>query len=396
MKFKKILILFVFISPMLLNGCNDSRELNALGITIAGGVDKTPNGYLLTYQVLNPKAIASKKATNESPVVLYAEEGNNFFEIKRRITTQSPRTIYSSHLRMVVLSEEVAKNGIKDIVDFLARSQEYRTDFYFVIAKNTSANKLLSILTPLEAIPGMEMYNSLKTSENLWAPTKSIKITELINEISSDGINPIITSAEITAGTNNSNSTESLKATNEISKIKYDGLAVFKKDKLVGYLDENEGKGYNYIMGNVKTTAGHVEYGDNTITLQAIEEKSKIKVSMLNQKPTANVTIDLTINVISVSGNFDISKVENKDIVCKLTEDRLYNLCNVSLKRAKDLGVDIFGFGEAIHRAYPQIWKYLKNNWENEFTNLPVTFTTNVKINNLGQITKPLFSEGND
>jgi spore germination protein KC len=38
---------------------------------------------------MNPKAI-SAKAPNETPIVLYTERGKNLFEIKRKITKQSP------------------------------------------------------------------------------------------------------------------------------------------------------------------------------------------------------------------------------------------------------------------------------------------------------------------
>lgn len=60
-------------------------------------------------------------------------------------------------------------------------------------------------------------------------------------------------------------------------------------------------------------------------------------------------------------------------------------------KAQKDLETDIFGFGEVIHRKYPELWEKIKENWNNEFADLPVNITVKVKTNHLGQITKPFF-----
>src|SRR5690554_2309930 len=134
MKLKRLLSILIILSTIVLTGCWSSREINTLAITACIGIDKTENGYLVTEQVLNPRAIASKKATAESPVVIYTAEGNDLAEIIRRSTTQSSRVLYNADLRMVVFGEDVAKDGIQNILDYFLRNYEYRTDFYFVIA----------------------------------------------------------------------------------------------------------------------------------------------------------------------------------------------------------------------------------------------------------------------
>jgi spore germination protein KC len=348
--------------------------------------------------VINPKSLASKKSTNEAPVVLYAETGKDLFEIKRKMTTKSPRKIYNSHLRMVVLGEEVAKEGVGDIIDFFARNHEYRTDYYFVVAKGVSAHALLSSLTPTESIPGMEMFDSLKTSEENWAPTKSMRIIEMANSIIADGKNPVLSGIEIMGGDIEAKTTDTLKHSDDIEKPTYTGLAVFKKDKLAGWLDQDESKGYNYITGNVKNTVGYVEYSDNVkVTFEITKAESDIKPSMVNGKPVIDVIIKIRQNVGAVSGEFDVSKQENIDILTGLAEEKLKSMCQKVIKKAKtEYKSDIFGFGEAIHRKYPKYWKTVKDNWNNEFEKLTVNVTVETKTIQLGQITKPLLIKGKE
>ncbi|HAN09566.1 MAG TPA: Ger(x)C family spore germination protein [Clostridiales bacterium] len=397
LKMKKLLAILSIVPIIFLSGCWSSREINTMAIVIGIGIDKTESGYLVTVQVLNQKAIASKKPVDEPSVILYSEEGKNLEEIMRRFTTKTSSILYNAHLRIVVIGEDVAKDGIKDILDFFARGHEFRTDFFFVITKDTTANRVLSILTPFEGVPGMKMFDSLKNSEDTWASTKSIRIVELVNDILADGKNPVITGVEVTDEiTDNKMATTSidaLKQTQVTNRTKYFGLGAFKKDKLVGWLDEDESKGYNYIIGNVKETVGYAEYGQKVkITYEVISAKSEIKADLVNGKPTMNVKIDIIANIGTVDGEFDVSKKENEKILSDIAEKKVKLICKKVLnKTQKDLKTDIFEFGEVIHREYPKVWEKIKDDWNNEFVNIPVKITVDVKINQLGQITKPFF-----
>jgi spore germination protein KC len=393
MKLKRLLFILIILSTIFLTGCWSSHEVNTLAIAVCIGIDKTENGYLVTEQVLNPRAIASKKATAESPVVIYTAEGNDLAEIVRRFTMQSSRILYNGHLRMVVIDEDVAKDGIQNILDYFLRNYEYRTDFYFVIAKNSTANEVLGILTPIESVPGFSMYISLKMSEEKWAAMKSIRIIELVNSIIADGDNPVLTGIEISQDEISPKSTDILKQSGEYKKLKYTGLGAFNKDKIVGWLDEDESKGYNYITDNVKNTIEYVDYDSKVkITYEIINAKSRTEVYFLENKPAIEVKIKTKCNIVIVEGEFDVSAEENKQILNKLLASKVKLLCEKALNKAqKELKTDIFGFGEAIHRKYPKTWGKLKDDWNDKFTDLPVNITVEVETNQLGQITKPLF-----
>lgn len=393
MKLKRLLFILIILSTIFLTGCWSSHEVNTLAVAVCIGIDKTENGYLVTEQVLNPRVMASKKATAESPVVIYTAEGNDLAEIIRRFTTQSSRILYNADLRMVVIGEDVAKDGIQNILDYFLRNYEYRTDFYFVIAKNSTANEVLGILTPIESVPGFSMYISLKMSEEKWAAMKSIRIIELVNTIIADGDNPVLTGIEISQDEISPKSTDILKQSGEYKKLKYTGLGAFNKDKIVGWLDEDESKGYNYITDNVKNTIEYADYDSKVkITYEIINAKSRTKVYFLENKPAIEVKIKIKCNIEIVEGEFDVSAEENKQVLNKLLASKVKLLCEKALNKAqKELKTDIFGFGEAIHRKYPKTWEKLKDDWNDKFTDLPVNITVEAETIQLGQITKPLF-----
>lgn len=238
MKTRITLLILITSFLVILTGCWNSRELNTLSIGICTGIDKTEKGYRVIVQILNPKSIVRKESTYESPIVVYSEEAEDLLSALRKITTQNPRKVYFSHLRMVVIGEDAARDGIEKIVDLFTRDSELRTDFYFVVAKNTTANELLNVITPLETVPGIEIYNSLRASEKSWAPTKSVKIIELINSLISEGKNPVLTGVEIPINNNDISSIDVLAKSDGSNKLTLKGLGAFKYDKLVGWLNE--------------------------------------------------------------------------------------------------------------------------------------------------------------
>ncbi len=390
---KKLLLVLTIMSNMLLSGCMSGTEINKIGIAVSVGIDKSEDGYLVTYQVMNPKAI-SAKSPNEAPIVLYTEKGKDLFQIKRKITEQAPRKMYHSHLRTVIFGEEISKEGIKEILDFFVRGHEYRTDFYFLIAKGTTANNILKVITPLESVSQLEIYDSLETSEKVWAPTKSIKIYELVNKIISDGDNPVLTGVHILEPNDKSDSNDNLKLSNS-AKLSVTSLGVLKKDKLVGWLKEDEGRAYSYIIGNINSTSGYVDYEQNRISVEVIKSETKRKAYILNGKPAINIDIDWTANISAITGDLDLTDEDIIKKVSDLAQEKIKMLCNNVVKRAKeDFRSDIFGFGEVIHRAYPKLWKNSKDNWDKGFAELPVNINVKAKINNLGSSTKSIFMKG--
>ena len=390
MRTRKLLVLVVVTLNLLTSGCWSSREVNTLGISVCLGIDKSKDGYVVSEQVINPKAIASKRPTNEAPVFVFSGEGENIQQIIKRMTTLLSRGLYHSHLRMVVISEEVAKEGISDIIDYLLRFHEFRTDYYFAIAKGVTAKEVLSLLTPIESIPGVGLYNRLQLSYEKWAPTKAIRIIELANSLAAEGVNPAITSIEIVDGGTKTDSTDALIKTDDFEKLRYTSVGAFRRDQLVGWLDEDEAKGYNYITNNVKQTSGYSTDGDIMIASDVPRCKSKIDASVVDHQPRINVEVEFEYVLTQVRGDIDVSKVENIEKINQINERKVTEMCSNSVDKAKELKTDIFGFGERIHAKDPAYWETVKDNWNEVFTTLPVNVKVTAKIISTGDLKKQL------
>lgn len=391
---KKCIFVLLILS-LFLSGCWDSRELNELGITMAIGIDKVEDEYQVTAQVVVPSEISAKTSTGRSPVTLFQAKGETVYEALRKITKISPRKIYPGHLRTLVLGEDLAEEGIAESLDFLSRDWELRSDFYVVIAKDMTAGEVLNVSTTIENIPANKMFNTLKTSETFWAATEGIILDELIGNLTSDGKEAVLTGILITGEQIKGTSKQNVESITPSALIEYNSLAVFKKDKLVGWLTEREGRGYSHIVNEVQNTVTPISCPkEGKATIEIIQSDTKMKGKMNKGKPEVHVNIKVKGNVGEVECQINLNDqetiVELEKITEKLIEENIKLTIEVVQKQYKS---DIFGFGEAIHRSNPKEWKKIKEQWGEEFPEMTAKVKVDVKLVHTGTVGNSFLEE---
>ncbi|RBW68745.1 Ger(x)C family spore germination protein [Bacillus taeanensis] len=398
MKKKSVICILFLLILSLLAGCWSRRELNELAILTAVGIDKgeTEDSLLITAQVVNPGEVAAQAgATNRTPVSVYQEEGRTIFEAIRRMSTMMPRKLYWSHLRMIVIGEGLAEEvGIKKVLDVLSRDHELRTDFYIVIAKEVKAGEVVKVLTHADDIPANKLFTSLEVSEKTWAPSVSITLDELIADIVSDGKHPVLTGLKMIGDPKVGQSQKNVETTMSETILKYSGIGMFKKDKLIGWLNEKESKGYNYIVGHVDSTVGDVKCPQGgKLVIEVVRTDSQIKGKVKNGEPEITVNLFIEGNINEVQCRIDLTKKETIKELNRLAAEVVKDIIESALAKAKEEEADIFGFGEVIHRSDPKEWKKLKKNWDKTFKEIPVTINVDYHIRRTGTVGNSFLEE---
>ncbi|AIQ21615.1 Ger(x)C family spore germination protein [Paenibacillus sp. FSL H7-0737] len=397
MKRRALLLCVVILIQLFVTGCWSRRELNDLAIAVGIGIDKIGDQYQVSAQVVLPSQIAgSKGGSPQSPVNLYKATGNTVYEALRKITTLSPRKIYISHLRILVLGEDLAKEGISSVLDFMSRDTDTRNDYFIVVAKDTKAEDTLKILTSLEKIPAVRLFSSLETSEKQWAPTSTVTLGTLITELVSKGKNPVLTGVVINGNVDVGQTQKNVETVDSPTELKYSGLAVFKEDKLIGWLNPEESKVYNYLTNKVKSTVFYIQCPEGKkVSLDVFEAHSKIKGSMHNDNPEISIEQHIESDIGEVQcRNLDLTNPKTITELEQIANQKVVHLFETTIKKVQqEFKSDIFGFGEVIHRSNPQAWKKLKDNWDQTFVNLPVSVKTDIKIRQLGKVTNSFLEE---
>ena len=396
---KKRFLLILIPCLLIITGCWNRRELNELALVVGIAIDKADdNQFLVTVQVVDPGEIAFKGGGGRAPVTTYTQKGKTLFETVRSMTTITPRKLYFSHLQMVIISEEIAKQGINHSLEFFTRDPEFRKDFYIAISRDVKATEIMKNLTSIEKIPSNKLHSSLEASEKAWAPTVAMRMDELLLQLTSEGDNPVLTGITIKgANINHGHSMKNLETISNITRLQYHGIAVFKKDKLIGWLNEKQSKGYNFIKDNVTNTVGAIPCSKKgKLVIEYIRSNTDVTGKMENGKPKIDIKVNLEGNIAEVACNIDLTKIESIKKIEKTTEKEITKILESAIKKAKELEVDMFGFGEVIHRADPKSWKSLKKNWNQEFANMPVSVTTDFSIRRTGTVNEAFLKEAKE
>ncbi|WP_226000342.1 Ger(x)C family spore germination protein [Paenibacillus sp. BJ-4] len=391
MKRRAACLLLIFTMTSLLTGCWNRTELNELAIAVGMGIDKQGDQFQVSVQVVDPGQVSAKSGGDgRAPTTLYTAKAETIFEAVRKMTKISPRKIYFSHLRICVIGESMATGGMAKALDLLSRDHHFRTDFYLVLSKDASAEDILKILTPLDPIPANDLFSSLEISEKNWSPSMTVTLDELIAALTSEGTEPVMTGLRIIGNKEAGERKDNVEKIAPPTRLEYSGLAVFKKDKLIGWLNEVESKGYNFITGKVKSSVGFVAcpQGGKVIS-EIIRTQTTVKGRFYRGEPQINIKMRVEANVGEVEcPHLDLTNVSTFYDIEKKEEEKIEEVMKSAVRKAqKSYKADIFGFGEAIHRADPKAWNTLKRNWSSEhFADLPVNIKVDFKLRRLGTI----------
>lgn len=164
---KKLLILLII--PFLLTGCYDYQELNNRAIVAGMGIDYNKDEFTVTLEILNSKKSESEKeSTNKTSYV--SGVGKTIEEAMKDAHFRVSKDAYYSHLKVMVISEEVAKNKIDDIIDYLLREPNIRNIFMPVMALGSNAADIIETIStenPVSSENIQILIESNKKSENV-------------------------------------------------------------------------------------------------------------------------------------------------------------------------------------------------------------------------------------
>ncbi len=349
---KKIII---FIIILLLSGCYNYKELNELAIVSSIAIDKKDDKYLVSAQIMNAK---QKEDSDDSQILVYEEEGNTINEALRNISTKTSRILYEGHLSKLVISEEVAKEGIMNILDMFQRLTEIRNEFTITIAKNIEASKIIKIMTSPESVPAEYVSITIQNADISSSLTYSTKLDEFISLYLKKGIDPVISVIEAKNYKEKGTTTDNISTTDPITSIIVDNIAITKNGKLEDFLNKNETIGYNFLRNQVQEMIIPVKCDDkNYASLSVL--KSKTKSNIKKEKNQYQINFNIKSNAIITEYNCSKDLTDEKTIkeLETLANKKIKKYINSALEKQKNSKSKFLGLERLIYLDYPD-YKY--------------------------------------
>lgn len=335
---KKLIIPIILC--LALCGCYDSVEIDDLAYVVALGIDKGENkNYEITFQYAVPLGIGSGVESGgekgDKPLYSLTFESDSIRMATAYADKNLAKTTDLSHLNAIILSKDIAKEGINSFKRDLFSSTRTTKSTYLAVCNGKASDCLNSVTSPLELNPS-RFYDDFFTGRD---SAYSVKQTAL--ELS------------------NGKSTFAVPYLTFEDSLKNAGMVAFKDGKLTSFFTLEEALMYNILKGeftNLKfETANGVFNLDSELSPKYsidIKDGLKIKIKLsLSGKPETGKDI-----------LFKNTKTTEKILINSLKQKLL-----LFLQKTRDENCDILTLSSHAKRKFLTEEEFIRYNWDEKF-----------------------------
>ncbi|MGE5455082.1 MAG: Ger(x)C family spore germination protein [Methylocystaceae bacterium] len=373
-----LFILTLFLLP-LSGGCWNQVEVNNAAVATGLGYDLAPHKQVkFSVQVIAPQSTGSGESGGGAaakPFLTFSSTYNTPTNASRRLSLSVPRTMLWAHAAVYVLGDKMAREGMPLINDYLDRNRNIRKSGILVVAKDTEAQQVLQAESPIAQNPMFDLVNMIKLQDSYLGIYTPVLLAEYLNCLATPGIDPILLSVEVV---------EKEKK----KQLRLSGMAVFKNDKLAGYLTERESQGYRWlrrhpsIQGGLLTIESPIN--NSPVLFEVLRATNSIKPVVKNGQITFKIKIQ-------EDGNFYEEPDTNELLTPALIKSmearvatKIENEARSYLNRSQQLGCDCVGFGREISQQNPNLWDQVKDQWPQIYPQVKFEFDVKAKIRRTG------------
>ena len=393
-------------------GCWGSRETDELAYILAIGIDKGKENILqVTFQIAVPRAVGggSGGGGQEGKSTMIASvEAASLFGALQLANAFISRDLTFIHNKVVVVSEEIAREGLNKYINPLVRSREIRRNNFLLVTKGKARDFLENNQPILEKNPSRE-FELLLLAKNFAGIMPFATILQYHAHLKTPGRQPITAFVGVNEGRDDKAKEMSYqeKIKNEVAHIPGEiprqggnkaeviGLAVFKGDKLVGYLDGAETRYYQMVSGDFQSgifTFPDPQQGKDGFLLVVKLKKGRspaIKASFPQGKPVIEVNLILEGEFFSIQSGINYEGGQKEADLEKYLEDYIsQEIRKFITKTQKEFKSDIFGFGEHTRKFF-WTWKDWEDfDWLERYPQAEIKINTRVEIRRTGLMRK--------
>jgi len=401
MKLNSLIILGICM--IFLTGCWDRIELNDISIVSGLAVDKGKDKkYRLTIELINASQFSTNKGGGDaSPAITYSLEGDSVSELLHKMNFGITRRLIFSHTRVLYISEEVAKAGVLEFLDFLDRSGQFRNDFNIMVTKGEMAGEFTKISYPIQKVPALKVHKQTQSLLEEWGGDPNVRLTDFISAITSKGRNPVAAAIKLTGSSEKGRMTENNQKLDVDALVEMDGMAVFQKEKLIGFLSLQDTRNYLWTQ-KLKNTSLSVpcskkeskEENKRFNDVRVTETHAKLKVDTVNGRVILKVKINGETRLEATQCFEDLTKIDTYDKFEKETNQYVKEQLTETIEKVqKEYKSDIFGFGEAYNRQHHKEYKKVEAKWDEIFTQAEVQVNVNLHLRRSGVRGKSFLTE---
>lgn len=371
---------------LLTTGCWDRKEIESRGYVLGIAIDMAeqtdeklekellqpfPSAGTRKYKVsfelkkFRSKSGGEKPGTGEEESQVYAAEGESLLAAIRAVNAQFAAGLFFEHNQLLVFSEAVARDGIREITDFLERDPEFRRRAKIFIVQGR-AEKLFECKTKsgeLSSIYISRISRNVKKAPSFATTIEIGLLSEKIENKQCIAI-PLLIS--------------------DCKNVKATGTALFNRQvKLVGTLTEAETIGAKILHRKLNrgiTVTPNPANPNKIATFELFESTIKVEPYLEHGELWFQLEADF---YGSLAENQAGQKSLDEKFLASLEKrfaEEFTQQTRTAYTKLQENKTDAVELGFLVHKKYPKYWKTVKERWDEEvFPTVPLK-DTKIKV----------------
>ena len=363
---KIIAILFL---SLLLTGCWDYKEIEFLDFVMGFGVDETDDGLVLVSEMV--VSTGTGQEAQLEPLVL-STISRSFATATRALDNPAGMEAFYPHAQVFLVSEEVATSGVLPAIEYLVRGRDMRTTVPFLVTKDCTVEEVFNSRPPFLTSVSEHLANTTRLQSGL-SIFYAQQIWEFVKDMIAIGLSGTLPTVQLVH-----------KGKDMVPIVK--GTAVFKLDRMVGWLDGEESQIFCLLKGLPQSgrfvMETQIEEERYAITYEFVNNATKISPKMDGDQLSMEIEVELEFDVPEIgAAGIDF----HDSAIVRSMEEQLAHYFN---RRVRELitriqgefNSDILGFGQLVRRKEPKLWRRHADDWDTHLRQLRVNTEVRTKI----------------
>jgi spore germination protein KC len=365
---------------LLLTGCWDRKEINDMAFVLTTGLDLEKDGKV-RLSVLSPlpgqmggaSGGGGSRTGGDKSYYIDSEVGDTVRDAQRKLQRRMSRRLFLAHRRTLLVGEDYAKQGIRELFDVLPRSPENRMTTYMIVAKG-KAYEMMQSSPKFERFPSEAMRELAKSRIIVDMNLKDVAVG-----LSSPGGDPIAPYMDVK---------ESQKGDKPSKEIEIKGYAQFRGDKMIGTLEEETSFGLSWLKNKriIEIVTLNVE-GQHPMSVQIYYTKSKIDASIADGRITYMIRVNARARVLENQSFYDLSRADNVLKVESALSDHIRLAVQSLIDKSTSTNSDPAQLGGFVFRANPDEWRNrFEQDWPNGLKDAKISIQVGSQLSDTGLI----------
>ncbi|MGE5554519.1 MAG: Ger(x)C family spore germination protein [Betaproteobacteria bacterium] len=388
----------------LVAGCWDYREPNQIAFVEAVAVDRGRAGEVEATVLVDVPHMPAGGGTGgdsggaERSWVLRRASGQSLDEALARMTRFTGRTLNLSQCRVVLFSDAVARRGLGRYLDLLARASEFRPTLVVAVTRGR-AERVLSVKPQLERSPA-DLLVGLLSSGQFFGSTVNFQLLDLITQLTTlerEAVIPLVAPKKpepegieppaLRGGAQGGSGGQAQASTADIV-----GLAVFRKDRLVGQIDPAD-VGY-FLMLSGRQRNSFLSLPDPqvpgrrvTVLIRRVAREVRVRRS---PRPEIRVQLQVPLEIREIQSTVNYTGSAHRPILEAAAARHIAAGCRHVLDQAqKAWRADVFSFGTLFKLHFLTWPEWVRFGWPDRFPQAQVRVAVEARVVRSGTTLQP-------